>query len=56
MILVDQKCPKCEGKALEKIAISEKTNKPYHRLRCANQQCDYVKWVSVEAYQPSQGK
>jgi len=29
-------CPKCQGSLVEQIAISPKTNKPFHRVKCIN--------------------
>ena len=34
VIVENQRCPACGDLVLEKIDVSQRTNKPYHRLRC----------------------
>jgi len=48
VIISKKKCPKCKGKLLELIGISDKNNKPFHRIKCENKNCDYIEWISVE--------
>jgi len=38
LIVVNKKCPVCQGNILEQIGISARTNKPYHKLRCEHNQ------------------
>ena len=49
VVLKEKKCSKCGGRLLEQIGISEKNNKPYHRIKCENKNCDYIQWVEVES-------
>ena len=49
VILLDQTCPTCGKAVWESIGFSEKNNKPYHRIKCSNKDCDYIKWVNVGA-------
>jgi len=49
VVMLGKECPKCKARLLESIAISPKNNKPYHRIKCEKEECDYVSWVKVEA-------
>jgi ribosomal protein S27AE len=49
VILSKKKCPQCESKVLALISISEKSNKPYFRLKCENSNCKYIEWIDVES-------
>jgi len=48
VIMTEKTCPKCHHNLMEKIDISEKTNKPYHKVRCSNiGECDFIQWIPV---------
>lgn len=48
VVLDDRKCPKCGGRLFEQIGVSDKTNKPYHRIKCEFSGCDHVQWINVK--------
>lgn len=51
VILEDKKCKKCGAQVVEQIGISSKNNKPYHYIKCINNNtdkvCDYIEWINV---------
>jgi hypothetical protein len=47
VIVNDKKCPRCGKRVVEMIGISEKTNAPYHRIKCEDKDCEHIQWVSV---------
>jgi len=53
IVLKDKLCPDCGKRLFEQIGISDKNNKPYHRIKCEDNNekgtCKYIQWVSVES-------
>lgn len=47
VVMSKKECPKCKKRLLEKIGISEKNNKPYHRIKCEDESCGYISWIDV---------
>lgn len=43
-----ENAPNVGGRLFEQIGVSDKTNKPYHRIKCEFSGCDHVQWINVK--------